>query len=128
MEQCRSVHLILKICLLWHKGENMANNNTYDASDASVIGNNLPPRAMRYTMENKNLLKRKGSLYVGTGKTKETTIRIQDPSSESGYSDVTYDIPTTEALTPPTTAGTYLLKCVVGTDNTISVMWVKENS
>lgn len=44
------------------------------------IANGIPSRAFRYAAENKNLLTKKGSLYIGTGETRTTTMLLDAPS------------------------------------------------
>lgn len=63
------------------------------------IPNGLPGEAMRKSMENKNILAEKGSLYVGTGKTEIVSI---DRTGDS------YIIAQTDKITP-TVDGTVLV-------------------
>lgn len=63
------------------------------------IPNGLPGEAMRKSMENKNILAEKGSLYVGTGKTEVVSI---DGTGDS------YIIAQTDKITP-TVDGTVLV-------------------
>lgn len=44
------------------------------------IANNIPSRAFRYTAENKNILTA-GAIYVGTGKTRTTKMKLDDNSN-----------------------------------------------
>lgn len=44
------------------------------------IANNIPSRAFRYTAENKNILTA-GAIYVGTGKTRTTEMKLDDNSN-----------------------------------------------
>ena len=56
----------------------MATNKTFDETQGfkDCISSNLPPRAMRYSMENKNNLEKRGSIYVGLGTKRNTTINV----------------------------------------------------
>lgn len=60
------------------------------ANEVGAIQNNLPGQAMRVAIENKDLLKENGSVYVGTGETNHIEI------SEG----VEYDVPVTKAAVP----------------------------
>ena len=78
----------------------MANFDYSDLiTDNNSIPNGLAAGVMRNSMENKNLLNEKGSLYAGTG----TTTAIQDGVGN------TYTIPNTEAVPPATGAGQVLM-------------------
>ena len=59
-------------------------------NEVGAIQNNLPGQAMRVAIENKDLLKENGSVYVGTGETNHIEI------SEG----VEYDVPVTKAAVP----------------------------
>ena len=45
-----------------------------DLRDQNNIGDMLPHKPMRLSMENKNLLSKKGDIYVGTGGSQSVTI------------------------------------------------------
>lgn len=64
--------------------------NTSDTTSGfgDVIANNIPSRAFRYSAENKNVLSQKGSIYVGTGNTRETKMLLDYASYDAG---VTYE-------------------------------------
>lgn len=86
-------------------------------NEKNVIPTNQYARAMRMAMEDKNLLIRAGSLYVGTGKT-QTVSPYED-------SELEIEVPITAPLNPPLQDGTYVLTCiVVGGKATLS--WVKQ--
>ena len=51
-----------------------------------VIANNIPSRAFRYTVENKNLLANKGAIYIGTGETRTTKMLLDYPDYETNTS------------------------------------------
>lgn len=92
-----------------------SNNN-----EAGAIPANLPYKAMRLSMENKNLLKSKGSIYVGVGSEKSATITYDEVDSSGTPTGKTittpYTVPVTEALDPPSNDGkTYVLTCTNGT-------------
>ena len=70
-----------------------------DLRNNEQIPNGLPGEAMRKSMENKNILAEKGSLYVGTGKTEVVSI---DGAGNS------YIIAQTDKITP-TVDGTVLV-------------------
>ena len=111
------------------KTTNDLNNNKKDC-----IASDLPPRAMRYTMESKNNLKNRGSLYVGLGQTRDANIKVKstitpDDGGESTTEviDQKYRIPKTGVINPPKGNGTYVLTCVVSSGNNIDVGWVNIN-
>ena len=96
------------------------------------ISSNLPPRAMRYSMENKNNLEKRGSIYVGLGTKRETTINVgtingieQDGVNETEVVTQKFEIPQTGIITPPTSRGTYVLVCKVDDNGSVEEMgWV----
>lgn len=96
---------------------------TYDTTTnfKDCIATNLPPRAMRYTMENKCNLSEKGSMYVGLGETRETTVRVKQLNGET--IDQTYQIPKTGIITPPTNSGNYQLVCTVDSNGNVTMGW-----
>lgn len=65
--------------------------NTNNLNDNGVIPNFTPAPVFRNSVENKNLLSEKNSMYIGTGETQTVT-----------FGEKQYSIPTTKALTPPT--------------------------
>jgi hypothetical protein len=71
---------------------------------------------MRMVMENKNLLIRAGSLYVGTGRT-QTVSPYEDAELE-------IEVPITAPLNPPLSDGVYNLSCTV-VDGIATLSWVK---
>ena len=95
---------------------------------ADCVADGLPPRAMRYTMENKNNLAERGSIYVGLGETRETTIAFKTVGNEKkAIQNVKYISAKTGVLNPPTGDGTYVLKLVKnGTD--IKMAWIFESN
>ena len=97
---------------------------TYDFADC--ISDGLPPRAMRYTMENKNNLSKRGSMYVGLGEKRETTIAFKT-DAEGELQTVKYQSAKTGVLEPPTGQdGIYVLKLQKSGD-TIKMAWVLES-
>ena len=81
---------------------------TYDFADC--ISDGLPPRAMRYTMENKNNLSKRGSIYVGLGEKRETTISFKT-DVDGEIQTAKYESAKTGVLEPPTGEdGIYALK------------------
>lgn len=56
------------------------------------IANNIPSRAFRYTAENKNILTA-GAIYVGTGKTRTTEMKLDDDTSVEYESNITAVLP-----------------------------------
>ena len=80
------------------------------------ISDGLPARVMRLAMENKGLLSQRGSMYYGTGETESVTVTPQ------GGQSVTYDIPKTGTIAPPTTNGNWVLTCTVSGGN-VSMQW-----
>lgn len=82
-----------------------------------TIINGLPGAAMRHAMECKGLLVEVGSIYYGTGETE--TVEITDANGNT----VEYEVPVTAALNPPTSAGTYTLRCVVSSNGTVRLSW-----
>ena len=98
------------------------------------ISSNLPPRAMRYSMENKNNLEKRGSIYVGLGTKRETTINVgtingieQDGVNKTEVVTKKFEIPETGIITPPTSNGTYVLVCKVNNGN-VEMGWVNATS
>lgn len=99
------------------------------------ISSNLPPRAMRYSMENKNNLEKRGSIYVGLGTKRETTINVGTINGieQDGTTNTTevviekFEIPETGIITPPTSNGTYVLVCKVNNGN-VEMGWVNATS
>ena len=100
------------------------------------ISSNLPPRAMRYSMENKNNLEKRGSIYVGLGTKRETTINVgtingieQDGVNKTEVVTEKFEIPETGIITPPTSDGTYVLVCKVSNDGkNVEMGWVNATS
>lgn len=100
------------------------------------ISSNLPPRAMRYSMENKNNLEKRGSIYVGLGTKRETTINVGTINGieQDGTTNTTevvtekFEIPETGVLEPPTEKkdGIYVLK-LEKKGNGIKMAWVLES-
>jgi hypothetical protein len=110
--------------------------STFDKTPGfnDCISSNLPPRAMRYSMENKNNLKERGSIYVGLGSKRNTTINVGTINGieQDGVTNTTetvpqkFEIPETGVLEPPTGDGTYVLKLVKdGMD--IKMAWIFES-
>lgn len=82
----------------------MADNNNFVVNGENTIPAGLASDLMRMSMENKNLLKTKGSIYVGTGQTNKdnvaitealepgepnTVLTVLDSEGTLGYSKVT---------------------------------------
>ena len=110
--------------------------NTFDETEGfkDCISSNLPPRAMRYSMENKNNLEKKGSIYVGLG-TKRTTninvgtiISVEDDVNSTSVETQTFDISETGVINPPISNGTYVLICKVDNDGNVEMGWVDADS
>ena len=74
-----------------------------DSQNTDCIANNIPSRAFRYATESKNVLSSAGAMYIGTGKTRTTTITINDGSSDGG--SVSYDSYITAILKCPQATG-----------------------
>lgn len=139
--------------------------NTSDTTSGfgDVIANNIPSRAFRYSAENKNVLSKKGSIYVGTGNTRKTKMlldyapynagatyqegdyveyrgsdyRCKQASTGNAPTDgsdndywaldtITYESAVTAALNPPTSNGTYTLKCIIA-NGIPTLRWVEDN-
>ena len=82
--------------------------NTNNLNDNGVIPNFTPAPVFRNSVENKNLLSEKNSMYIGTGETQTVT-----------FGGIEYSIPITKALAPPTED-----KSVLKTDSTgEDVLW-----
>jgi hypothetical protein len=97
---------------------------TYDFADC--ISDGLPPRAMRYTMENKNNLSKRGSIYVGLGEKRETTISFKT-DVDGEIQTAKYQSAKTGVLEPPTGEdGVYVLK-LEKRGNNIKMAWVLES-
>ena len=116
----------------------MATNKTFDETPGfkDCISSNLPPRAMRYSMENKNNLEKRGSIYVGLGTKRNTTINVGTINTieQDGVTNTTeivpqnFEIPETGVLEPPTGAdGVYILK-LEKRGNNIKMAWVLEST
>ena len=114
----------------------MATKKTFDETEGfkDCISSNLPPRAMRYSMENKNNLEKRGSIYVGLGTKRNTTINVgtinaieQDGVNETEVVTENFEIPETGIITPPTSNGTYVLVCKVN-DGNVEMGWVNATS
>lgn len=114
----------------------MATNKTFDETPGfnDCISSNLPPRAMRYSMENKNNLKERGSIYVGLGTKRTTTINVneiinvkEDGTNETRMVTEKFEIPATGVITPPESNGTYVLVCKVK-DGNIEMGWIRASS
>ena len=88
----------------------------------SCINNGLPGEVMRKSMENKNLLTAKGSMYVGTGASQNVV--IADVDGVTG----TYSVKTTEELKVPTASGDYALCCSVTSGGVVTIGWKAVNS
>lgn len=74
----------------------MAEVTSNNANEIGAIVNNLPGRAMRVAMENKDLLRGKGQLYAGTSKRNNFNVVGMDGVA------VSYSIAQTAATpTPP---------------------------
>lgn len=56
------------------------------------IANNIPSRAFRYTAENKNILTA-GAMYVGTGKTRISKMKLDDNTYVEFESNITAVLP-----------------------------------
>lgn len=110
---------------------------TFDETQGfnDCISSNLPPRAMRYSMENKNNLEKRGSIYVGLGTKRETTINVgtingieQDGVNETDVVTAKFEISETGVLEPPTGQdGIYVLK-LEKRGNNIKMAWVLEST
>lgn len=96
---------------------------TYDFADC--ISDGLPPRAMRYAMESKNNLSKRGSIYVGLGEKRETTIAFKT-DVEGELQTVKYQSAKTGVLEPPEDDGIYVLK-LEKRGTTIKMAWVLES-
>ena len=95
----------------------MANPNTNSSVDKEkgCIAGGLPLKAMRIAMENKGLLDKAGALYCGTGnvRTVEAVVKKLDKDGNVQKDDkgneitqtVSYDIPETIAVSPPSPDG-----------------------
>lgn len=114
----------------------MATKKTFDETQGfkDCISSNLPPRAMRYSMENKNNLEKRGSIYVGLGTKRNTTINVgtikgieQDGVNETEVVPQSFEIPETGIIIPPTSNGTYVLVCKVNNGN-VEMGWVDATS
>ena len=114
----------------------MATKKTFDETQGfkDCISSNLPPRAMRYSMENKNNLEKRGSIYVGLGTKRNTTINIgtinaieQDGVNNTEVVTENFEIPETGIIAPPTSDGTYVLICKVNNGN-VEMGWVNATS
>ena len=70
-----------------------------DLQNKDCIANNIPSRAFRYATESKNVLSSAGAMYIGTGKTRTTTMTI------SGGDPVSYDSYITAVLKCPQATG-----------------------
>ena len=99
------------------------------------ISSNLPPRAMRYSMENKNNLEKRGSIYVGLGIKRETIINVGTINGieQDGVTNTTemvpqkFEISETGVLNPPSGKdGIYVLK-LEKRGNNIKMAWVFES-
>ena len=112
--------------------------STFDKTPGfnDCISSNLPPRAMRYSMENKNNLEKRGSIYVGLGTKRNTTINVGTINAieQDGVTNTTeivrqnFEIPETGVLEPPTGAdGVYILK-LEKRGNNIKMAWVLEST
>lgn len=68
----------------------MANLSIISNDQASGLGdciaNDIPSRAFRYATESKNVLSTAGAMYIGTGLKRKTTMLLDAPNWESGYS------------------------------------------
>ena len=73
-----------------------------DSQNKDCIANNIPSRAFRYATESKNVLSSAGAMYIGTGKTRTTTMTISNGSS---VSSVSYDSYITAVLKCPQATG-----------------------
>ena len=111
--------------------------STFDRTTGfnDCISSNLPPRAMRYSMENKNNLEKIGSIYVGLGTKRTTTINVneiidvKEDGTTNGTKTVTekFEIPETGVLNPPAGKdGIYVLK-LEKRGNNIKMAWVFES-
>ena len=96
---------------------------THDFADC--ISDGLPPRAMRYTMENKNNLSKRGSIYVGLGEKRETIIAFKT-DVDGELQTAKYESAKTGILEPPTEDGVYVLKLERSGD-TIKMAWVRQS-
>lgn len=96
-------------------------NSTLITNESGCIAV-LPTKAMRIAMENKGLLSKAGALYCGTGKVNTVTLNVL---SEDGNTTetVTYDVPVTIAVDPPTNGVkngvTYGIQFTVSTNNEV---------
>lgn len=98
----------------------ISNENTGTGLE-DCIANGIPSRAFRYAAESKNVLQKAGSLYVGTGETRTTTMKLQG----SPDAVISYDSFKTQALDPPTGNGRYVLSCVVSGGVVSGFGWYK---
>lgn len=88
--------------------------NTNNLNDNGVIPNFTPAPVFRNSVENKNLLEEKNSMYIGTGETQTVIF-----GGNGGIGGIKYSIPITKALTPPKED-----KSVLKTDsNGENVLW-----
>jgi hypothetical protein len=74
---------------------------------------------MRLMMEDKNLLAKAGSIYIGTG-----AKQIVKPATGDGVEPV--EVPITAALNPPDNTGVdaiYTLKCKVLSNGSVQIYW-----
>lgn len=78
----------------------MADVTSQELNETGAIMNNLPGRAMRVAMENKNLLAAKGQLYAGTGSDNSFSVAGMDGGTES------YSISRTAATPAPPSSPT----------------------
>ena len=94
------------------------------------VANNIPSRGFRYTVENKNILSKPGSIYVGTGLTRTSKMKLDDNSVVEFQSYITavLDVPEEEGFSLQTKNVKFTL--VIDKDTTREVegifpCWVK---
>ena len=63
--------------------------------ESGCIASGLALRGMRLAMENKDLLKQAGSMYIGTGRLNKVTIVMEDGTKTQ------FEVPETIAVEPP---------------------------
>lgn len=86
------------------------NINSGSDDEKGCIASGLALKAMRLAMENKGLLAKAGSMYVGTGETNTINITMEDGTVEQ------FNVPRTIAVKPPsglTNGATYGIKLTV---------------
>ena len=103
-----------------------------DQNLKDCVANGIPSRAFRYAVESKNVLSAAGDMYVGTGLTRTTTMKLSNDTliSYDSYITAVLHTPSSENYTLQTVActiktdasdngATVYLPCWVSDGNTI---------